>query len=120
MVGNRRPRSCICGRGWSLRHTGARTDHVSYLSEVDARDISRSRRGHPGRRSDHVGELRDGLSLAYVAILVHSPVVVGCRRPPGKLMTRYKTRAATLSIRSEWSLLAEASPVRQIDTLHFV
>ena len=57
-------------------------DHVSDLSEFAARAISRGRSGHAGRRSDRVGELRDGLSLAYLAILVHSLVVARYRTPP--------------------------------------
>jgi len=91
MVGSRGRRTGICGRGWSAWHSGARSrkcgqtsgaDRISDLSEFAARPVSRGRSGHAGRRSDQVGELRDGLPLAYVAILVHSPVVAGCHRLP--------------------------------------
>jgi hypothetical protein len=91
MVGSRGRRTGICGRGWSAWHSGARSrkcgqtsgaDRISDLSEFAARPVSRGRSGHAGRRSDQVGELRDGLPLAYVAILVHSPVVACCCGPP--------------------------------------
>jgi hypothetical protein len=41
-----------------------------------------------------------GFLWRTVAIPVHSPVVACCRRPPGKLTTRYGTIAAKLSIRA--------------------
>src|SRR5262249_20096708 len=84
MVGNRGRRTGIRGCGWSVWHSSARSrkcgqtsgeDHVSDLSQIAARAISRERSGYGGRRPDQVGELRDGLSLAYVAILLRSPVV---------------------------------------------
>ena len=68
------------GRG-NLNKQAERTTYRIYPSSLHGL-FSRGCSGHAGRRSDQVGELRDGLSLAYVAILVHSPVVACCRRPP--------------------------------------
>ena len=52
----------------------AEQTNVSDLSEFDARDTCRGRSGYGGRRSDQLGELRDGFSLAHMAGMISSDI----------------------------------------------
>ena len=66
MVGNRGRGTGICGRGWSVWHSGSRSqkcrqtsgaDHVSDLSGFAARAISHGRSGHAWQRIGSNGRI---------------------------------------------------------------
>jgi hypothetical protein len=69
------------GNGLQRRRHTSEGDHISFLSDLHARDNRRRRCNNHGRRSDYLGELRDRFSLAHVAAVVHSPVVARRRTP---------------------------------------